>query len=475
MVFSSSLFLVYFLPVFLVAYYLTPGKYRNWIALAGSIIFYAWGAPKFIFILLGTTFIVFHLVRRMSDTEKRLHRRLLLTLAVSINLGFLIYFKYSNFLVENLNGFLSVFGLNGLHWTKLVMPIGISFYTFETITYVVDVYRKIHKPLKSFWDYQLYIILFPKLIAGPIIRYHEIADQIVDRSATETPDNRIIGLYRFILGLAKKVLIANVLGEQVDQIFAMGPGNISSPMAWIGIIAYSFQIYYDFSGYSDMAIGLGKMMGFTFMENFNNPYISRTITEFWRRWHITLGRWMKNYLYIPLGGNRVKTRGRLFFNLWLVFLFSGLWHGAAWNFVVWGGFHGLFLILDRLFLLKWSEKMGKIPSVLLTYLITLVGWVLFRSESLGDAWTYLGKMFSFESWYPAWTLNPQFWIILAAGAFFAFFGVIRGVENWQMKMIDQPYNGKKLWIGGAIALVLLAWSLASITSAGFNPFIYFRF
>ncbi|MFH0760762.1 MAG: MBOAT family O-acyltransferase [Bacteroidota bacterium] len=475
MVFSSSLFLVYFLPVFLVAYYLTPGKYRNWIALAASIIFYAWGAPKFIFILLGTTFIVFHLVRWMSETERRLHRRLLLTLAVSVNLVFLIYFKYSNFLVDNLNSFLSVFGLNGIHWTKLVMPIGISFYTFETITYVVDVYRKIHKPLKNFWDYQLYIILFPKLIAGPIIRYHEIADQIVDRSASETPDNRIIGLYRFILGLAKKVLIANVLGEQVDQIFAMGPGNISSPIAWIGIIAYSFQIYYDFSGYSDMAIGLGKMMGFTFMENFNNPYISRTITEFWRRWHITLGRWMKNYLYIPLGGNRVKTMGRLFFNLWLVFLFSGLWHGAAWNFVVWGGFHGLFLILDRLFLLKWSEKMGKVPSILLTYLVTLVGWVLFRSESLGDAWIYLGKMFSFESWYPAWTLSPQFWIILAAGAFFAFYGAIGRVEKWQMKMIDEPYNGKKLWIGGAIALVSLAWSMASITSAGFNPFIYFRF
>lgn len=475
MVFSSSLFLAYFLPVFLLCYYLVPRSYRNWVALTGSIFFYSWGAPRFIFVILGTTFVDFHLVRWMSNTKTRLYRRLMLALSVSINLGLLIYFKYSGFFVDNLNEFLQVFGLSGVHWTKLVMPIGISFYTFETITYVVDVYRRVHAPLKNFWDYQLYIILFPKLIAGPIIRYHEIADQIVDRSASETADNRIIGLYRFILGLAKKVLIANVLGQQVDQIFAMGPENISTPMAWIGIIAYSFQIYYDFSGYSDMAIGLGKMMGFTFMENFNNPYISRTITEFWRRWHITLGRWMKNYLYIPLGGNRVKSQGRLFFNLWLVFLFSGLWHGAAWNFVVWGGFHGLFLILDRLFLLKWSEKMGKIPSVMLTYLITLVGWVLFRADSLGDAWTYLGKMFSFGTWYPAWTLDPHFWVILAAGALFAFYGMFGRIEQWQMQMIDQPYHGKKLWIGGSIALVLLLFSLASITSADFNPFIYFRF
>jgi alginate O-acetyltransferase complex protein AlgI len=246
-------------------------------------------------------------------------------------------------------------------------------------------------------------------------------------------------------------------------------------MAWIGIIAYSFQIYYDFSGYSDMALGLGRMMGFRFVENFNNPYISMTITEFWRRWHITLGRWMKNYLYIPLGGNRVKSRARLFFNLWLVFLFSGLWHGAAWNFVAWGAFHGLFLILDRLFLMRLTERMGKIPSVLLTYLITLVGWVLFRAESLQDAFDYLGQMFSWNPGYAGWHLDPHFWAMMTAGTLFAFFGMIKGVEQWQMRMIDQPYHGRKLWIGGAIALVLLVYSLASITASGFNPFIYFRF
>ncbi|MFO7615863.1 MAG: MBOAT family O-acyltransferase [Bacteroidales bacterium] len=475
MVFSSSVFLILFLPVFFLIYYLSPQKYRNWVALTGSILFYSWGAPKFIFVILGTTFVDFHLVRWMASTKKQLHRRLMLALSVSINLGLLIYFKYSGFLIDNLNGFLNLFGLNAVHWTKLVMPIGISFYTFETITYVVDVYRKVHAPLKNFWDYQLYIILFPKLIAGPIIRYHEIADQITDRRANETMDNRIIGFYRFILGLSKKVLIANVLGEQVDYIFSLGADQLSTSMAWIGIIAYSFQIYYDFSGYSDMAIGLGRMMGFRFMENFNNPYISMTITEFWRRWHITLGRWMKNYLYIPLGGSRVESRARLFFNLWLVFLFSGLWHGAAWNFVVWGGFHGLFLILDRLFLMRLTERMGKIPSVLLTYLITLVGWVLFRAESLQDAFDYLGRMFTWNPGYAGWHFDTHFWVMMAAGAFFAFLGVIKGVEHWQMKMIDQPYTGRKLWIGGAIAVVLLIYSLSSITASGFNPFIYFRF
>ncbi|MCK9325447.1 MAG: hypothetical protein M0P69_08100 [Bacteroidales bacterium] len=475
MVFSSSVFLILFLPVFFLLYYLCPQKYRNWVALIGSILFYSWGAPKFIFVILGTTFVDFHLVRWMAATKKQLHRRLMLALSVSINLGLLIYFKYSGFLIDNLNSFLHLFGIDAVHWTKLVMPIGISFYTFETITYVVDVYRRIHDPLKKFWDYQLYIILFPKLIAGPIIRYHEIADQITDRSANETMDNRIIGFYRFILGLSKKVLIANVLGEQVDYIFSLNAGDVSTPMAWIGIIAYSFQIYYDFSGYSDMALGLGRMMGFRFVENFNNPYISMTITEFWRRWHITLGRWMKNYLYIPLGGNRVKSRARLFFNLWLVFLFSGLWHGAAWNFVAWGAFHGLFLILDRLFLMRLTERMGKIPSVLLTYLITLVGWVLFRAESLQDAFDYLGQMFSWNPGYAGWHLDPHFWAMMTAGTLFAFFGMIKGVEQWQMRMIDQPYHGRKLWIGGAIALVLLVYSLSSITASGFNPFIYFRF
>jgi alginate O-acetyltransferase complex protein AlgI len=475
MVFSSSLFLMGFLPAFLLAYYLLPYKYRNWLALFASIFFYSWGAPKFIFVILGTTFLDFHLVKWMAASKSQLHRRLMLTLSVSVNIGLLFYFKYSNFFIENFDVLLKAFGINGIHWTKLVLPIGISFYTFETVTYVVDVYRRVQAPLTRFWDYQLYIILFPKLIAGPIVRYHEIADQIVDRRSSETADNRFLGMFRFIIGLAKKVLIANVLGAEVDRIFALGPENITTPVAWLGIVAYSFQIYYDFSGYSDMAIGIAKMIGFTFPENFNNPYISRNITEFWRRWHMTLGRWMKDYLYIPLGGSRVKTRSRLFFNLWVVFLFSGLWHGAAWNFVLWGGFHGLFLVLDRLFLIRFSEKIGKVPSVMLTYLITLVGWVLFRAADMNQAGLYLKKMFVWEGGFPAWNFDTQFWVILFAGAFFGFFGMIRGIEGWQERQFKVPYGISKTWIGGGIAIFLLVYCMATLTTSDFNPFIYFRF
>jgi alginate O-acetyltransferase complex protein AlgI len=475
MVFSSSLFLIWFLPVFLLAYYLIPNKYRNWLALFASILFYSWGAPKFIFVILGTTFLDFHLVKWMAASKSKLHRRMMLTLSVSVNLGLLFYFKYSNFFIENFDVLLKAFGINGIAWTKLVLPIGISFYTFETVTYVVDVYRRVQAPLTRFWDYQLYIILFPKLIAGPIVRYHEIADQIVDRKASETTDNRLLGMFRFIIGLAKKVLIANVLGAEVDRIFALGPANITTATAWIGIIAYSFQIYYDFSGYSDMAIGIAKMIGFTFPENFNNPYISRNITEFWRRWHITLGRWMRDYLYIPLGGSRVKSRYRLFFNLWVVFLLSGLWHGAAWNFVVWGGFHGLFLVLDRLFLIRFSERIGKWPSVILTYLITLVGWVLFRATDLQQAWFYIRKMFSFEGGFPAWAFDTQFWFILLVGAFFAFYGSLKGIESWQDKQLKVPWSTRKTWAGGFVAVLLLLYCMATLTTSGFNPFIYFRF
>ncbi|MFA6950343.1 MAG: MBOAT family O-acyltransferase, partial [Lentimicrobiaceae bacterium] len=295
-------------------------------------------------------------------TKTQLYRRLMLTLSVSINMGLLVYFKYSNFFIENVNAVLAVFGDNQVEWTKLVMPIGISFYTFETITYVVDVYRRVHKPLDNFWDYQTYIILFPKLIAGPIIRYHDLADQITDRSQNETVDNRLTGFYRFIIGLAKKVLIANQMGLQADTIFAMNYADLDSATAWVGILAYTFQIYFDFSGYSDMAIGIGKMIGFKFPENFNSPYVSQSISEFWRRWHISLGAWMRNYLYIPLGGNRVATKRRLYFNLWFVFLASGLWHGASWSFVLWGAYHGFFLVLERGFLLKVYEKIGKLPS-----------------------------------------------------------------------------------------------------------------
>jgi alginate O-acetyltransferase complex protein AlgI len=365
MVFSSIIFLILFLPAFILVYQFVGKKYKNRFILFASILFYSWGAPKFVFALLLVTTVDFYFVKSLAASENPKKRKLFLAASLIMNLGLLAYFKYANFFIDNVNAVFCAFGMEEINWVKIILPIGISFYTFETITYVVDVYRKVHAPLKHFWDYQLYIILFPKLIAGPIVRFHSIADQISERN--ETVDDKLQGFIRFCIGLGKKILIANVLGAQADLIMDQQPEQLSTIMSWIGIIAYTFQIYFDFSGYSDMALGLGRMMGFNFPENFNNPYNSRSITEFWRRWHISLGQWMKNYLYIPLGGNQVKSKFRLFFNLWIVFLISGLWHGASWSFVLWGAFHGFFLIMDRIFLQNFLDKVGKIPSVLFTF------------------------------------------------------------------------------------------------------------
>jgi alginate O-acetyltransferase complex protein AlgI len=281
------------------------------------------------------------------------------------------------------------------------------------------VYRRAHKPLTNFWDYQLYIILFPKLIAGPITRYHEIADQINDRSANETLDNRLTGFYRFVIGLSKKMLIANVMGQQADIVFGMHSWEISTYTVWIGALAYTFQIYFDFSGYSDMTIGLSKMIGFKLPENFNNPYISQSITEFWRRWHITLSNWMKNYLYIPLGGSRVASKSRMYFNLWIVFLASGLWYGASWNFIIWSAYNGTFLVLEKLFLLKLYDKLGKVFRVVITFIIVVVGGVFFRANILTQACAYLKSMFLFKSQNTI-AYSNQFVPISVIACFFSF-------------------------------------------------------
>ena len=369
MVFSSVLFLFFFLPLFMAIYGILPHKFKNSWALLASLFFYAWGAPVFIFIVTTTIFVDYFIVNKIHNSDNLTLRKRLLALSVIMKVGLLAYFKYANFFVENVDVLLHSFGFESIKWTSIVLPIGISFFTFQALTYSIDVYRKVHAPLKSVADYLLYILLFPQLIAGPIVRYNEIADQLEDRKANDTFDNKILGFYRFVIGLAKKVLIANVLGAEADKAFALSEELLTSNIAWIGILAYTFQIYFDFSGYSDMAIGLGRMMGFTFPENFNNPYVSQNITEFWRRWHITLGRFMRDYLYIPLGGNRVSIK-RMYFNLAFVFVVSGFWHGAAWNFIIWGAFHGLFLILDRLFLLKFYDKIGKYPSIIITFLLT---------------------------------------------------------------------------------------------------------
>lgn len=474
MVFSSSLFLLYFLPVFLIIYSLINTKYKNIFALIASILFYSWGAPKFIFIVLASIIIDFYLVEKMNKTKAGNKKIILISLSVILNIGLLAYFKYANFFVENLNSILSNFGCTSLAWTKVALPIGISFFSFQKLTYSVDVYRKIHSPLKKLSDYALYILMFPQLIAGPIVRFNEIADQIEDRKWNDNIDNKLTGFFRFSLGLAKKVLIANVLGEEADKIFALSTNELTTFVSWIGTLAYTLQIYFDFAGYSDMAIGIGRMIGFDFPENFNNPYISKNISEFWRRWHITLGRFMKDYLYIPLGGNRVKTT-RLYFNLWLVFLISGLWHGAAWNFIIWGAFHGIFLIADRMFLLKFHKWIGKIPSIIITFFIVNIGWVLFRADNLTHAFNFIGKMFELNFTAAEFNLNSKFICILIIAIFFSFWGSFKKIENWQIRLFDKKQNNRTIIIMVISSIIMLIISLSAITSSGFNPFIYFRF
>ena len=474
MVFSTSYFLTIFLPIFLIIYYVVGRKFKNWGILLASILFYAWGAPKFVFILIGSTIITFYLVRMMHKTDVLNRKRVFLILSIVLNLGLLVYFKYANFFIENVNAFLNVFGVSAIGWINVMLPIGISFYTFQTLTYSIDVYRKVHEPLNKVNDYLLYIMSFPQMIAGPIVRFNTIADQIVYRD--ETVDDKLTGFIRFSIGLAKKVLIANVMGEQADLIMNSNIAGIDSVTAWAGILAYTFQIYFDFSGYSDMAIGLGKMMGFKFPENFNNPYVSQSITEFWRRWHITLGAFMRDYLYIPLGGSRVSTKRRLYFNLWFVFLVSGLWHGASWSFVIWGAYHGFFLVTERLFLLKFYKLIGKIPSIIITFLIVIVGWVFFRIEQWDIAFTYLSKMFIWQNNASELQTIPSFILFFVLAFIFSFSTLFKsGLKINNFLFIKENYSNLAYYSLVTLGLILFALSLTSITSTGFNPFIYFRF
>lgn len=473
MVFSSTLFLFYFLPAFLLVYWLAPARAKNAVALVASILFYAWGGLGFLGLFLGSVVVNFLLIRGMSATPERWKQRIFLIISILLNVSLLFYYKYANFFVANLSAVGEYFGRGTLSWAQVVLPIGISFFTFEKLTYTIDVYRGVNKPLKSFWDFLLYIMLFPKLIAGPIVRFHEIAGQLTDRRAFDTADEKLAGFFRFGIGLAKKVLIANVLGQEADRLFNMPPAEVSAGLAWLAALAYTFQIYFDFSGYSDMAIGLGRMMGFQFPENFNNPYISRSITEFWQRWHITLGRWMRDYLYIPLGGNRVAP-SRLYINLWTVFILSGFWHGAAWNFIAWGAFHGFFLILDRLFLLKLYRRIGAL-SIIPTFAITVVGWVLFRAETLRGGLSWLQLMMAGPS-RPLPYFSYEFWYTLLAAAGFAFMATLPPVERWEIAMLQ----GQRLSLGRAVGMalslmVLLVLSAGAIVGNSFNPFIYFRF
>lgn len=475
MVFSSITFLLYFLPVFLTLYFLADVKFKNLIVLFGSILFYSWGAPLFIFVILGTTFLDFHLVKWMHNSEKDWQKKLLLTVSVCMNLGLLFYFKYSFFLIDNINTVLHITGQKNIVWEKIALPIGISFFTFESLTYVVDVYRGVHAPLKKFWNYQLYIILFPKLIAGPIVRYHDIADQITNRFEKDSIDNKLAGLYRFILGLSKKVIIANSVAAFADKIFQSDLHQLPTSSAWLGILCYTFQIYFDFSGYSDMAIGILKMLGFNINENFNHPYTANSITDFWRRWHMSLGAWMRNYLYIPLGGNRVTSKWRLYFNLWLVFLASGLWHGASWNFVIWGAYHGLWLVLERSFLLKLYEKIWIPVRAILTFFIVVIGWVFFRVDTFDNALTFLQRLFVFEGSLPKNQFTPELIFYFALAAFFSFMGLSSFGKKLSARFYKEIYSTKEATVWAFITLVLLMLNISFLAAKGFNPFIYFRF
>lgn len=471
MVFSSIEFIFYFLPIVLLIYYLAPKRAKNVVLLIASLAFYAWGAPDFFLIFIFSMICNFLITKKMHNTQNVKPRKLWMALSLILNIGLLAYFKYMNFFMDNLNAILEFSHLSALRFTRVALPIGISFFTFQSISYTVDVYRKVSEPLHRWYDYLLYISLFPQLIAGPIIRYNTIADQLVDRDIPIT--GRVEGFRRFTIGLGKKVLIANTMAVLADEVFAMDFHSMSSGTAWIGILAYTFQIYFDFSGYSDMAIGIGRMLGFRFSENFNVPYISQSISEFWRRWHITLGGFMKEYLYIPLGGNRIS-KGRTYFNLWLVFLISGLWHGASWTFVLWGIFHGTFLIFDRLFMLDILKKMGRFPSILLTFFIVVLGWVIFRADTVGGAIDYYQALFAFR---PGTTvlISHQGYLFFVLAILFSFLPALKIGDKWMGLFFNDASTKGSSIILFIISIVLFFLSVGALAVTDFNPFIYFRF
>ncbi len=468
MLFSSVSFIFMFLPAVLLLYHLLPKRFRNYVLLGASLFFYAWGEPKYLLILLAV--ITVNYFGALLIDKYRQYGKLWLAAAICCNLGTLIYFKYTNFLLENINALLH----SKIDMLYVIMPIGISFYIFQSMSYLIDVYRKECNVQKNYCNLVLYIVLFPQMIAGPIVKYHDVENQILTRESSL--EDVSYGIRRFIAGLAKKVLIANTMGAVVEKIFALSPASLPGGCLWLGAVAYSLQLFFDFSGYSDMAIGLGRMFGFRFLENFNYPYISKSITEFWRRWHISLSTWFKEYLYIPLGGNR-KGPFRTYINLFIVFVATGIWHGASCNFVFWGLWLGFFIIVERLF--NWHQKpKGIVLSVfahLYTTLVFMIGWVMFRAETMGYACQYIQYMFGIGQK----TASPH-----SFGYFFSpfdlavmFVAILCSVPVFKWLLVRHTgFGGKVLDLASDIWLLLLfVLSVASIANATFNPFIYFRF
>lgn len=461
MVFSSPVFLFAFLPLTILLYYVLPGKAKNYVLLAMSLIFYAWGEPRLVLLMLLSIVVNYILALFIEKTKAKTLRLTLVLISVALNLGFLFYYKYFNFFVAT---FMRVTGIL-LTENAVALPIGISFYTFQIMSYVIDVYRGDVKAQKNPFYLGLYISLFPQLIAGPIVRYTDVEEQI--RNRTLTVDKFYTGALRFMKGFAKKVLIADQLSPLVDTVFN-NPIE-SMLLKWIAIIAYTLQIYYDFSGYSDMAIGLGKIFGFDFVENFNFPYVSKSVKEFWRRWHISLSTWFRDYVYIPLGGSR-KGTFRTYLNLCIVFLLTGFWHGASWNFIFWGLFYAVFLVAERLGLSKILEKLPKWLQHFYALLVAVLGWVMFRADHMGAAVAYYKGL---VTWGPdeinsvIAIVNPLFWTAIVIGIVFAF----------PHDKIRERLG--KLKCGSAIrpiALsVLFVLAICFMTGAGFSPFLYFRF
>jgi alginate O-acetyltransferase complex protein AlgI len=471
MLFSSVTFLFYFLPCFLALYYLLPWK--NGTLLIGSLIFYAWGEPRFVPLLMLSALLNYGFGYAIGRAEGA--RRNLLWLGIGANLAALAYYKYAGFFVSSWNA-ISTPWQGAIAVPEIVLPLGISFFTFQGISYLIDVYRRDIEVQSSFWRFAMYKAMFPQLIAGPIVRYSQIADEI----ETRTVDNSrfVRGLQQFIIGLAQKVLIANTVALTADQIFAVIPGNLPIATAWLGIACYSIQIFYDFAGYSNMAIGIGHMLGFTYPPNFQNPYAANSVTQFWRRWHISLSTWFRDYLYIPLGGNR-GTGARTYFNLALVFVLCGLWHGAAWTFILWGLWHGILLVIERLGLSDLLARLPRVIGHLYTLVMVMLGWVLFRADSVSHAWEYWCAMFGLQPLDgPAhpWQMYGTNSTLLALAVGFAL--AILPAFKSAAEQRDGQSAGKRLMhtVVKPAALALgFALCVLSLASDTYNPFIYFRF
>jgi alginate O-acetyltransferase complex protein AlgI len=468
MVFASQVFLFCFLPLVLAAYLLTPGlRVRNLILLSASLAFYAWGEGALVLLMVGSIGFNYVIGRALVAAKGQARARVALGLGVALNLALLCAFKYANFLVDNLSVASTALGGPSLELDPVHLPIGISFFTFQAISFLVDVYRGDAEAQRDPLTFGLFIALFPQLIAGPIVRYQEIAAQLTERTLSRSGFAN--GVERFVIGLAKKVLIANPLSVVADAAFSLAPGELGAGLAWAGALCYTLQIYFDFSGYSDMAIGLGAMFGFKIPENFNYPYVSQSITEFWRRWHITLSTWFRDYLYIPLGGGRVGP-GRTYRNLCVVFLLCGLWHGAAWTFVVWGAYHGAFLVFERR--TKLLERLPRPVRHLYLLSVVIVGWVFFRAEDASAATSYLAAMAG-QGGDPLRHPTGQhvdLWIALV------FVAGLVGSVPWLPWLRERWTDHSGLaWAGVCALAALFGLSVVELAASTANPFIYFRF